>query len=304
MDLPDFIRISPTVDRAMKEAKPIVALESAVFTHGLPYPENLETAMEVEERIRQEGAVPAGLAILDGNILVGLEDHDYTELAHRPGVEKFSNRDLGIAACRGMSGGLTVSASLVVAHKVGFKVFATGGIGGVHWDVDESLDISADLDEIARRDLIVVCSGAKSILDLGRTLEALETRGIPVIGYRTDSFPAFYHANSGFPLEFQVNEALELATLARIHWRLGNGTGLIAANPVPAAAAVSFSDLNAATQAALQEAKEREVSGKQVTPFLLRRLATLTEGASLVANRALLLDNCALAARIAVALGK
>lgn len=302
MILPKSIRLSDAVQGALDEGKPVVALESAVLTHGLPFPENLETAMEIEEKIFRTGAVPAALAILDGVIRVGLDEKSYNALAHNAAVEKFGNRDLGIAVARGLTGGMTVSACLRIAQQVGLSVFATGGIGGVHWDVNESMDISADLDEIARSRLAVICSGAKSVLDLGKTLEGLETRGIPVIGYRTGTFPAFYHSNSGFALDYQAYQPDELATIMKAHWSLDGAGGILITNPVPKDFEVSFSDLNAATMAALQEAKDREVSGKAVTPFLLRRLASLTEGATLVANRALLLENAELAGQLAVAL--
>lgn len=296
----DFLSIHPEVSAALKAGKAVVALESTVISHGLPYPANVETARALEAAIRAEGAVPATIAVLDGRIRVGLDAEDIERLA-QPGVRKVSRRDLPVALAQGADGATTVAATMIGAALAGIAVFATGGIGGVHRGVETTLDISADLEELAATDVAVVCAGAKAILDLPRTLEYLETMGVPVIGFGTDRFPAFYTASLPLPVDGRCDSAEEAARVLRAKWQLGLGGGVVIGVPIPDDAALDAEAVEAAIAQAVGEAEAQGVRGKALTPFLLKRMEELTGGASLAANRALLLNNAKVGARIAVA---
>jgi len=296
----EFLKLHPDVARAIKENRPVVALESTLISHGLPAPGNLETARALEAVIRDSGAVPATVAVLDGRIRVGLDDEDLERLA-QPGVRKVSRRDLPLALAQGISGATTVAATMIAAELAGIAVFATGGIGGVHRGVETTLDISADLEELATSRVAVVCAGAKAILDLPRTLEYLETKGVPVVGYGTDRFPAFYTASLALPVDGRCDTADEVARLLRAKWNLGLAGGVVVAVPIPEDAALDAEAVEQAVRQAVAEADAQGVRGKALTPFLLGRLEALTGGASLSANRALLLNNARVAAGIAAA---
>lgn len=278
----------------------MVALESAVITHGLPRPENLNLARSLEQTVREEGATPATIGLLDGKVHIGLRPELLERLANEDGARKISRRDFGIALARGENGGTTVAATLIAAKLAGIRVFATGGIGGVHRNAP--FDISADLPELSRSPLIVVCAGAKSILDLPATVEYLETAGVAVLGYRTDEFPAFYSAQSGLPVNVRVDTPQEVARIARLHWEMGLESAILVVQPPPPESALPAEQIESVIHQALQEAEENGISGAQVTPFLLDRVNRLSGGASMQANLALLRNNARLAAQIATAL--
>ena len=294
------LQIAPEVAAALAAGGPVVALESTIISHGMPYPRNLETARRVEAVIRHQGAVPATIAVLDGRLRVGLGEAELERLATEAGLAKLSRRDLPIALATGGSGATTVAATMIVAAAAGIAVFATGGIGGVHRGGESSLDISADLEELARTPVAVVCAGAKAILDLPRTLEYLETRGVPVIGFQTTIFPAFYTRDSGLPVDHRAGSADEVARIMAAQWRLSGG-GLVVANPITPAEELDPMVIDEAIATALAEAERDGIRGKAVTPYLLERLEALTGGTSLDANIALVLDNAAVGAAIAVA---
>ena len=289
--------IMPEVDQALQLNKPIVALESTVLTHGLPFPENMNLASDVEMEIREQGCIPATIAIIDGNICVGLDHSQVDQLVHMGDVLKISVRDIAPAVVSKKSGGTTVAGTLAIAQLAGIKVFATGGIGGVHRDAP--FDVSADLGQLARSQLVVVCAGAKAILDIPATLEVLETYGVPVIGYQTGEFPAFYSPSSGLPVSMRIDSAQEVALLARFHWDMGMPGSILVAVPPPTDVAMESSVVETAIQTALAEAKDKNIHGQAVTPFLLRRVSELTGGASLKANLGLLRNNARVAAEIA-----
>lgn len=295
-----YLSFSPEVEEAMAFARPIVALESTVIAHGLPYPQNLETARLVEEAVRENGATPATIAILKGQIRVGLSEKEIERLAEGGKVHKVSRRDLALVIAKGEDGATTVAATMYIASLAGIKVFATGGIGGVHRG--QAFDISADLVELARTQVVVVCAGAKSILDLPATLEWLETHGVPILGYETWEFPAFYSRGSGLPVDLRVGSPQEVAEIVRASRELGLKGGLLVAVPVPAEEELPLQVMEEAIVQALREAEERSIKGKALTPFLLRRVNELTGGKALRANTALLKNNAAIAARIAMAL--
>lgn len=297
-----WLSYSDEVRAAREAGKPLVALESTIISHGMPYPQNLETARAVEQIIREEGAVPATIAILDGAIRIGLNSDELEALAARTDVWKASRRDIPYVLTRGLAGATTVSATMIAARLAGIPVFVTGGIGGVHREVTETMDISADLTELAHTNVAVVCAGAKSILDIPRTLEVLETLGVPVVGYRTDEFPAFYTRTSGHQVDFRLDTPQEVAALLQAKWELGLAGGVVVANPVPAEDAMEEAVITQAIDTALAEARTRGIQGKAVTPFLLDRVKQLTGGASLAANIALVKHNARVGARIAVAL--
>jgi len=279
----------------------VVALESTIITHGMPHPENVETAMQVEAAVRQAGATPATIAVLGGRATVGLDEAQIEQLA-RTGARaaKVSRRDLPFVMARGGDGGTTVAATMLLAHRAGIRVFATGGIGGVHRGASESFDISADLQELARTDVTVVCAGMKSMLDLGLTLEYLETHGVPVIGYGTEVLPAFYCRESDWRVDYRLDTAAEVAEVMALRRELSLRGGMVVAVPVPEAEAMERATIDAAIETALGEAAERGIRGKDVTPFLLGRIVELTGRASLAANVALVLNNARVAAAIAV----
>jgi pseudouridine-5'-phosphate glycosidase len=295
------VRVQGEVRRALREGRPVVALESSIISHGLPRPFNLETARLVEAAVREEGAVPATVAVMSGVAHLGLSERQLQELAETDGVMKASSRDLAAAVARKRTAATTVAATLrLVAHH-GIMVFATGGIGGVHRGAAETWDVSADLNELARRSVAVVCAGAKSILDLPRTLEVLETLSVPVVGYGTDEFPAFYVRSSGLRPSARADTPEEAAALCREHWRL-SGQGVVLAQPVDAAAALEPGEFKAALAEAERQAAAMAVRGPELTPFLLAQLAVLTGGRTLRANQALVVANARLAARVAAAL--
>jgi pseudouridine-5'-phosphate glycosidase len=277
----------------------LLALESTVLTHGLPRPQNLQLARDMERVVRENGATPATVAVLDGVIRVGLTDAELERLANLENARKISRRDFAIAMVKKESGGTTVAGTMFAAQRAGIKVFATGGIGGVH-EV-ESLDISADLQALADTPMIVVCAGAKAILDLPATLEYLETMSVPVIGYGTDEFPAFYSRASGLPVSVRLDTPPEVVAFARAHWELGLQGAVLVCQPLPAASALPRQAVEGAIQQARQEARQRSIHGQPLTPFLLQRLSKLTNGATLRANLDLLLNNAALGAQIACA---
>ncbi len=280
--------------------QPIVALESTVITHGLPRPQNLELARRMERTIREQGATPATIAILDGSLRIGLTDAELERLASLDDVRKVSRRDFAAVIMQHGAGGTTVAGTLFAAHRAGIQVFATGGIGGVH-EV-ETLDISTDLQALSDTPLVVVCAGAKAILDLPATLEVLETLAVPVIGYQTDEFPAFYSRHSGLPVSLRLDSPDEVVRFARTHWGLGFRSAVLVCQPLSPQDEIPAGEINTAILQARREAHDQGIRGQPLTPFLLSRLAKLTSGASLRANLALLLNNASLAARIACAL--
>ncbi len=297
--VPDWITFQPEVSDARAEGKAIVALESTVITHGLPRPVNFELARQMEKEVRQVGAVPATIALLKGKVHIGLSEKDLERLALDTDSVKISVRDIGLARASRYSGGTTVAATMFLANKAGIPVFATGGIGGVH--LGSSGDISADLSELARTPVAVVCSGAKSILDLPRTLEWLETFSVPVIGWQTDTFPAFFTRESDLPIHVRVDTVGEIAAMMRTIWET-QISGILICVPCPESAAIPAMRLNSALKQVEGEAQEQAIRGKNLTPFLLSRLAEITEGATLHANLALLRNNAHIAAEIAKAL--
>ncbi|RUT29293.1 pseudouridine-5'-phosphate glycosidase [Arsenicitalea aurantiaca] len=297
-----LLTTSAAVSAALDARRPVVALESTIITHGMPYPQNLEMAREVEAVVRQNGAEPATIAVMDGRLRVGLEDGDLEALA-RAGTSaaKASRRDLSSLLATGGLAGTTVATTMQISAMAGIAVFATGGIGGVHRGAETSFDISADLDELGRTPVAVVCAGAKSILDIAKTLEVLETRGVPVLGFGTDSFPAFWARQSGHGVDQRVDDPETVAQIIALQKALGMG-GVLVANPIPEADALEPEEIGAVIGRAVEEASAQGIGGKAVTPFLLKRIFELTGGRSLRANIALVKNNAALAARIAVAL--
>lgn len=293
---PRHFRILPEVGASLQRGAPVVALESTVITHGLPYPENVKLAADMEAALREGGAVPATIAVMAGEVRVGLTAEEVETLAKAKNVRKISVRDYGPAIAQQADGGTTVAGTLVAAERVGIRIFATGGIGGVHRDAP--YDISTDLGELARRQAVVVCAGAKAILDLPATLEQLETLGVPVIGYGTEEFPAFYSRESGLKVSARAEGPEEVAGIAQAHWRMGGG-GLLVTVPVPEEAAIMADEVEAEIRQALAEAATQGVRGQAVTPFLLQRVSELSGGKSLRANLALLLNNARTAAAIA-----
>ena len=295
---PSLIRVLPEVQEALNEGRPVVALESTIVAHGMPYPANLEMAQAVEAIVREEGAVPATVAVVDGAVQVGCDAETLKRLASEPGVAKVSRRDMPVVLAKGTLGATTVSGTLIGAGLAGIPVFVTGGIGGVHRGVSDTWDISADLDELARHDVAVVSAGAKSILDLPKTLEVLETKGITVLGYGTDEFPAFFTPQSGIPVAHRADTPEQVASILKAKWGLGLKGGVLVANPVPAE--FGF-DASVATEKALADAARQGIEGKALTPFLLKHIAEATGGQSLAANVALIKHNARIGAQIAVA---
>jgi pseudouridine-5'-phosphate glycosidase len=294
--------IQPEIADALAAGRPVVALESTIITHGMPFPENVETAREVEAVVRENGAMPATIAVMDGRIMVGLDSGSLDRLASSKDVVKASGRDLAAIMARGGSAGTTVSATMRIAALAGIKVFATGGVGGVHRGAEETFDVSADLTELGRTEVAVVCAGVKSILDIAKTLEYLETQRVPVIACGSDDFPAFYTRSSGLGADHRLDTAEDIARAIAIHQQLGTGTGMLIANPIPAADALDPAFIDKAIADAVAEAGRRGIGRKDLTPFLLARINELSGGKSLKANIALVRNNAALAARIAAAL--
>ena len=292
----NYLCFSDDVSNGLENGGPTLALESTVITHGLPYPENLQIARKMERDVRQVGVIPATIAVLDGKIHVGVDDEQLERLAKVQGMHKISRRDYGPAVAFRWSGGTTVAGTMLVAHAAGISVFATGGIGGVHRC--PSYDISADLPELARTPLIVVCSGAKAILDLKATLEYLETVSVPVVGYQTDEFPAFFSRVSGFPVSACADSPEQIVAIAQAHWAMGSSSAVLVVNPLPESSALPYGDIEIAVNNAIEDAEAMGVRGQAVTPFLLSRVSALTDGASLQANMNLLRGNARLGAEI------
>ncbi len=298
-----YLDIKPEVAEALADGRPVVALESTIISHGMPWPQNAETAFAVEDMIRAHGAVPATIAVIGGRLKAGLEKDEIEYLAKKgQAVTKASRRDLPVLCARGEDGATTVAATMIVAALAGIGVFATGGIGGVHRGAEVTMDISADLEELARTPVLVVCAGAKSILDLGLTLEYLETKGVAVCGYQTDELPAFYTRTSGFGVDFRAESPAELAAAFAAQRALGYPGGMLCANPIPEKYSMDPAVINAAIDQAVAESVAQGVKGKKVTPFLLARVKELTGGDSLESNIQLVLNNAALAADTAAAL--
>ena len=299
---PTLIDLHPDVAAALADQRPVVALESTIISHGMPWPQNAETALAVEAEVRSHGAVPATIAVIEGRLKAGLT-HEQIERLGRSGakVAKVSRRDMALLVSRGGTGATTVAATMIVAALAGIRVFATGGIGGVHRGAETSFDISADLQELARTPVAVVCAGAKSILDLRLTLEYLETHGVPVLGYRTQRLPAFFTRDSGLDLDARLEEPAEIARVMKAQWALGFSGGMVVANPIPAEFALPEETVNRAIEQALADAQAQGLSGKAVTPFLLARVNALTGGVSLAGNIQLVLNNARLAAQVAAA---
>lgn len=296
-----LVQLSPEVESALRDGRAVVALESTIITHGMPFPENLETAIAVESVVRANGAVPATIALVGGQLKAGLDAGELEALASAKGAVKASGRDLAAVMARGGSAGTTVSATMRIAALAGIPVFATGGVGGVHRGAEISFDISADLTELGATGTAVVCAGVKSILDIAKTLEFLETQRVPVIAYGSDYFPAFYVRSSGLKADHRLDTPEEIAQALLLHKRLGSGTGLLIANPIPEADALDPAFIDGTIADAVAEAGKRGISRKELTPFLLARINELSGGRSLKANIALVRNNAALAAKVAVA---
>ena len=295
--------LSPEVASALGAGQPVVALESTIISHGMPYPQNVQTALAVEDIIRQNGAVPATVAVIGGRLKAGCTRREIEYLGRQgTNITKASRRDLAMLAARGMDGATTVTTTMIIAHMAGIQVFATGGIGGVHRGAETTMDISADLEELAQTPVMVICAGAKSILDLGLTLEYLETKGVPVLGYGTDELPAFYTRRSGFKVDYRVDTPQELAAVFRTSRELGLAGGMLVTNPIPEEYSMEPDVINAAIGQALAEAKAQGIHGKETTPFLLARVKDLTGGDSLASNIQLVFNNARLAARTAACL--
>ncbi len=302
MSIEKYLDIKAEVKQALAEGKPVVALESTILSHGMPYPQNLEFAAKVEDVIRAEGAVPATIALIGGKIKVGLEKEDLEIMCRAENVGKVSRRDFAIYIAEKKTGATTVASTMMCAAAAGIKIFATGGIGGVHRGGEDSMDISADLQELGHTPVAVVCAGAKQILDIGRTLEYLETMGVPVIGNGTDEFPAFYCRNSGYKLDYAARDEAEIARIIRTSNELGLKGGMLIGNPCPVEYAQDFNEMEKVIQVALKDAEEAGVRGKAITPFLLAKIVELTGGESLATNIQLALNNARCAAKIAAKL--
>jgi pseudouridine-5'-phosphate glycosidase len=303
MQASPFLDVSPEVRQALDAGQSIVALESTIIAHGMPYPQNVATALQVEGEVRAHGAVPATVAVVNGRLKAGLSADEIEALGRAgPRMAKVSRRDMGLVVAAGQSGATTVAATMIIAALAGIRVFATGGIGGVHRGAAESFDISADLQELARTPVAVVCAGVKSILDIPLTLEYLETQGVPVVGYGTDQLPAFFARDSGFGVDARLDTPAQIARALQAQWAMGLRGGMVIANPVPEAHALPRERIDAAIDTALVDAAARGITGKAITPFLLERVNQLTGGDSLAANIQLVLNNARLAAAIAVEL--
>ena len=303
MNLNKYLDVAPEVAAALAAGKPVVALESTIISHGMPYPQNVETALKVEEIIRENGAVPATIAIIGGRLKAGCTREDIEYLGKKgTQVNKASRRDLAVLLSKGEDGATTVTTTMIIAHMAGIQIFATGGIGGVHRGAETTMDISADLEELAHTPVMVVCAGAKSILDLGLTLEYLETHGVPVIGYGTKELPAFYTRKSGFSVDYQLDTPEELAAAFHTSLELGFQGGMLVTNPIPEEYSMDPAVINGAIAQALAEADAQGIHGKEITPFLLDRIKTITGGDSLDSNIQLVFNNARVAARTACAL--
>jgi pseudouridine-5'-phosphate glycosidase len=301
----EYLELSPAVKAALVAGEPIVALESTIISHGMPYPQNVETALQVEDTVRKAGAVPATIAIIGGKLKAGLRSEEIEYLGKKgQAVTKASRRDLPVLVARGADGATTVATTMIIAHMAGVQVFATGGIGGVHRGAETTMDISADLEELGRTPVLVVCAGAKAILDLGLTLEYLETKGVPVIGYQTEELPAFYTRTSGFRVDYRIDTPQELAAAFRAQQEMGLHSGMLVTNPIPEEWSMDPARINAAIDEAVADSQRLGIHGKETTPYLLARVKELTGGDSLASNIQLVLNNARLAARTAEALAQ
>ena len=297
--LEKYLQVHPEVQKAVAAGQPVVALESTIISHGMPYPKNIEMAKNVSKIIRENGAIPATIAIIDGILKVGLTTEEIEFLGTSKDVLKASRRDLPFIISKKLNGATTVATTMILANLAGVKVFATGGIGGVHRGAQETFDISADLQELANTNVAVVCAGAKSILDIGLTLEYLETNGVPVVGFGTEEFPAFYTRKSGFGVDYKVDSSMEVANALKAKWDLDLKGGMVIGNPIPKEFEMDYDTINNAIESALKEANEKNITGKKVTPFLLDKVKTITVGKSLDANIELVYNNAKVAAQIA-----
>ncbi|MDB8805812.1 pseudouridine-5'-phosphate glycosidase [Romboutsia sp. 1001216sp1] len=297
--LEKYLQVHPEVKKAIKAGEPVVALESTIISHGMPYPKNVEMAKNVSKIIRENGAVPATIAIIDGVLKVGLTEEEIEFLGTSKDVVKASRRDLPFIISKKLTGATTVATTMILADLAGVRVFATGGIGGVHRGAEKTFDISADLQELANTNVAVICAGAKSILDIGLTLEYLETNGVPVVGFGTDEFPAFYTRRSGFGVDYRVDSSMEVATALKAKWDLNLKGGMVIGNPIPTEHEMDYDTITNAIESALKEAEEKNIAGKKVTPFLLDKVKTITAGKSLDSNIELVYNNARVAAQIA-----
>lgn len=297
--LKKYVEYSDEVKKAMEEGKPVVALESTIISHGMPYPQNIETAKACEEIIRENGAVPATTAIIGGKIKIGLSDEELEFMATSKDIIKASRRDFAYIVSQGLNGATTVASTIIASRLAGIKIFVTGGLGGVHRHAEVTFDISRDLEELAANDIMIVCAGCKSILDIGLTLEYLETKGVPVFGYQTDYMPAFFTRKSEFKVDYNIKNPKEAAEAAKAQWELGIQGGILLTNPIPESDSMDEEKINTAIEKALVEAEEKGIHGKETTPFLLSKVLEVTEGKSLEANIALVKNNARLGAEVA-----
>jgi len=300
MKLNSYLDVHPEVENALNSKQPIVALESTIISHGMPYPENIETALMVEDTVRANNAIPATIAIIKGRLKVGLTKKEIEFLATNDEVRKISRRDLAITVSQKLSGSTTVASTMIIAHLAKIAVFATGGIGGVHRGAEKTLDISADLEELSRTNVCVVCAGAKSILDIGLTLEYLETKGVPIIGYKTSDLPAFYSSKSGFNVDYRVDSAFDISEILKTKWSLSINGGVLVTNPIPKTFELELAMMNEAINKAIIEAEKEKITGKEITPYLLSKVNEITQGKSLNANIKLIQNNAVLASKIAI----
>ena len=300
MKLNSYLDIHPEVKNALNSKQPIVALESTIISHGMPYPKNIETALMVEDTVRANNAIPATIAIIKGRLKVGLTKKEIEFLATNDEVRKISRRDLAITVSQKLSGSTTVASTMIIAHLAKIAVFATGGIGGVHRGAEKTLDISADLEELSRTNVCVVCAGAKSILDIGLTLEYLETKGVPIIGYKTLELPAFYSSKSGLNVDYRVDSAFDISAILKTKWSLSINGGVLVTNPISKKFELELAMMNEAINKAIIEAEKEKITGKEITPYLLSKVNEITQGKSLNANIKLIQNNAVLAAKIAI----
>ncbi len=299
-----YLDINEEVKKALENNQPVVALESTIISHGMPYPQNVETARKVEDIVRAQGAIPATIAVIDGKLKVGLTSEELEFFGQSSDILKASRRDLPYIVAQGLHGATTVATTMIIAEMAGIKVFVTGGIGGVHRGASESFDISADLQELAKTDVAVVCAGVKSILDIGLTLEYLETQGVPVLGYQTKDFPAFYTRESGFEVLYKLDDAMSTAKTMAAKWDMNLKGGIVIANPVPEAQAMDEHVITTAIKESLKACDDQNIKGKDITPFLLGRIKEVTKGSSLDTNIALVFNNAKVGGQIAVAYSK
>lgn len=300
----NIVKLSKEVREALRENKPVVALESTIISHGMPYPQNVETALNVEKIIRENGAIPATIGIINGQLIAGLTEEEIDYMGKTKGILKVSRRDIPYVCAMKKDGATTVASTMIIAEMAGIKIFATGGIGGVHRGAETSMDISADLEELAQTNVAVVCAGAKSILDLGLTLEYLETKGVLVLGYQTNKLPAFYTRSSEFDVDYRIDSPKEIADIINTKWDLNLKGGILIANPIPKEYSMDEELINKSIEQAVNEANQKGIKGKALTPFLLSKIKDVTEGKSLESNIQLVYNNALLAAKIAVEMNR